>query len=96
MPIRPLAPPVNPRHSIAPCWDDECEGDGDHRQIGPGDAQGRQGEHRADGGGDDAAERPGQPEVDAVEGQDRNRVGADGIEADMAEAKPGRRARPGC
>ena len=65
--------------------DDEGEGDGDHREVGPGHAQRGQRQQCADDARDNAGDREREPEAHAVHGQDRGRVGADGVEPDMAE-----------
>ena len=65
--------------------DDEGEGDRHHGEIGPRYADGRQGQQRADGAGKDAGDDEREPEVDAVQCEDGDRVGADRIEADVAD-----------
>ncbi len=64
---------------------DEGKGDGDHGQIGPGDPQRRQGQERTDHSGSQPGCREGQPIAHAFEGQNRDRVGSDGIEAHMPQ-----------
>ena len=63
----------------------EGKGDRDHGEIGTGHAQCRQREREAHQAGDRARQRQCEPEVDALEGEDGDRVGADRVEADVAE-----------
>ena len=63
----------------------EGKGDRDHGEIGTGHAQCRQREREAHDAGDRARQRQCDPEVDALEGEDGDRVGADRVEADVAE-----------
>ena len=85
MPIRPFEPPVRVAPFDRAVLDDERKGDRDHGEIGAGDAQSRQRQHEAHDAGDGARERQCDPEVDALEREDGDRVGADRVEADMAE-----------
>ena len=64
---------------------DESKSDRDHGEIGAGDAQSGQREHEAHDAGDGARERQRDPEVDALEREDGDRVGADRVETDMPE-----------
>ena len=64
----------------------EAEGDGHHREVGTAHPQRRQREQAADQRRERDRERQRQPEIQLRRGgQDRHRVGADGIEADVAE-----------
>ena len=65
--------------------DDESKRDGDHRQIRSGHAERRQGEQSADRSRDQPGCRKGEPEADPLQSEDRGRIGANGVEADMAE-----------
>ena len=72
--------------------DDEGERDCDHREIGPPDTQCGQRKQRPDAAGCGAGHRKREPEAHALHGQYRRRVGADGVEADMAERDLSRKA----
>jgi hypothetical protein len=66
--------------------DDEAEGDRDHRQVRPAGAQRGQGEQAAERAGEQRGQRPGEPERELQAGGEQgHRVGADRIEADVAE-----------
>ena len=64
---------------------DEGEGDGHHGEVGAGDADGRQRQQGADDAGDQTGDDQREPEVHPVQGEDGAGVGADGIEADVAD-----------
>jgi hypothetical protein len=66
--------------------DDGAEGQRDHREVGSGDAQRRQGEQGTERGGDDHACRDGPAEAEAeLEVEDGGGIGADAEQGGMAE-----------
>jgi hypothetical protein len=79
-----------------PVLDDEGEGDGHHGEVGPRHANGRHRQQRADEAGDEAGSGQSEPEARTLQRQDADHIGADGIEADMADGELARRGRRGC
>jgi hypothetical protein len=81
----PPKPLVSASH-YEPVLDDDAEGDGDHRQVGPAHAQRREGEDDADSGAEDGGKRQRHPEPEAEpRGQDRARVRAERVEPRLPE-----------
>src|SRR6185295_10180031 len=65
--------------------DDEAEGDGDHREVRAPYAHRGKREQRAGQRGDQRRDRQRGPEAPLRRGEDRDRVGAERVEADVAE-----------
>jgi hypothetical protein len=84
----PVPATGEPLHLGGALLDDEAERDRDHREVGAAHAKRRDREKRARNGRREAGERQHRPETPFVAGrEDRARIRADRVEADVAERK---------